>query len=47
MPTPNPPHDPDVDLWDCACRECTALEHEPITLVAFRAQEFPEHWGRP
>jgi hypothetical protein len=27
MPTPNPAHNPNVDLWECPCRECTRLEY--------------------
>jgi hypothetical protein len=47
--TPNPVHDPSVDLWNCPCRECTRLEFEVtdtnLTLKAFRAEQFPAVWS--
>jgi hypothetical protein len=43
----DPEHNAAVPLWECPCRECTALDYGAsevggLTLAEYRHQEFPE-----
>ena len=47
---PNPEHVEGADLWDCPCRECTALDHSAgdtgMSLAEHRRYNFPEHYAK-
>jgi hypothetical protein len=48
-PQADPAHNGYAAIWECPCRECTALDYEvtdtDLSLAAYRAQQFPEHYG--